>query len=394
MRIAAVLLVASASPVFAGPGTAPVVGGSNAPAGKWPDVAAIVFGDGTDVPSQALCSGTLISPNVVVTAGHCNEEPNLHFVYVGATDLSGGGELLPVKQTYEYPNSQTSEDVTIVVLDQPASEEPRKLATGWATLDILNGAPIELVGYGAIDVNAQTYITALQEVASTITDYNCTVKQGCNAAAKPNGELGAGGGGIDTCNGDSGGPLYLLTDYGNFLAGVTSRSYDDSSKPCGDGGIYERPDKWIDWAEQTTGLTMARGPEPDPRKVSGVPGGPIEFHLNPNDPKSHDHAFELTTPPAHGTAVLRDDGELRMCMDASGVADSLTVTITDTSTDGRALVWTIPITPTSGDAPASCDPNAFAENEMGGGCCDAGRSASGSILLSGFVIALSRRRRR
>ncbi|MFT3691693.1 MAG: trypsin-like serine protease [Kofleriaceae bacterium] len=392
MRLVAAILVAWSASVFAGP--APIVGGENAPAGKWPDAAAIIFGDGTDTSSQAECSGTLIAPNVVVTAGHCNDA-TVKFVLVGTTSLTSGGELLPVMQRIEYPNSQTSEDVTILVLGQTAAEEPRKLATGWATLDILNGAAIELVGYGAIDVNAQTYINDLQEVQSTITDYNCTVKDGCNAAAQPNGELGAGGGGIDTCNGDSGGPLYLLTDYGTFLAGVTSRSYDDSSKPCGDGGIYERPDKWVDWAEQMSGQAIERGPEPDPRKVSGVPGGPIEFHINPNDPKSHDHAFELTTPPAHGTAVLRDDGELRMCMDASGQADSMTVTITDTSTDGRALVWTIPITPTSGDAPATCDPNAFEEKDSGGGCCDAGRSAGGSIPLAAFVaIALSRRRRR
>ena len=40
----------------------------------------------------------------------------------------------------------------------------------------------------------------------------------------PDGELGAGGMGIDTCPGDSGGPLYLPTDFGTFLAGVTSPS--------------------------------------------------------------------------------------------------------------------------------------------------------------------------
>ena len=73
--------------------------------------------------------------------------------------------------------------------------------------------------------------------------------------------------GIDTCPGDSGGPMYLLTEYGTFLAGVTSRSYDNSQFACSEGGIYGRPDKIVDWIEQQTGVKVARGPEPTARPI-------------------------------------------------------------------------------------------------------------------------------
>ena len=227
---------------------------------------------------------------------------------------------------------------------------------------------------------------------STITDFDCTQKAGCNVAAKPDGELGAGGGGIDTCSGDSGGPMYLLTSYGTFLAGVTSRSYDDSVKPCGDGGIYERPDKIVTWAEQQTGIAMARGPEPTPGTLTGVPTGPVEVKLEANDPLSSDHTFAITIPPQHGTAAVREDGEVRVCLDASGAADAIGVTITDTHDSSRALEWVMAITATSGDAPASCDPNAFDSAESGG-CCDAGRSPAGSLPLALGVLIVLRRRK-
>ena len=382
------------APALAGPtGPAPVVGGMNAPQGQWPDVAAVMFKSGST--DQQECTGTLIAPNVVITAGHCNDAA-LDNVLLGTNSLARpqDGETIAVMKRIEYPSSQTSEDVTILVLAQNAKEAPRKIATGWAKVDIKNAAPVEFVGFGATDVNGNVYIDDLQEVMSTITDFDCSTSSGCYPAAKPDGELGAGGGGIDTCSGDSGGPMYLLTSYGNFLAGVTSRSYDDSVKPCGDGGIYARPDKIVDWAEQQSGIALARGPEPTPRQLMGVPGGPVEVHLEANDPLGDDHTFALTTPPVHGTAAVRADGEVRVCLDGSQMPDALTVTITDKKDASRKLDWVMAIEPITGDAPASCDPNAFEGGEEGGGCCDAGRSPAGSVPLGVGVLIMLRRRRK
>jgi hypothetical protein len=165
---------------------------------------------------------------------------------------------------------------------------------------------VSFVGYGAIDKNGDQYVDDLQEATSTISDFDCSTKPGCHAAAMPDGELGAGGMGIDTCPGDSGGPMYLVTDYGNFLAGVTSRSYSDATFACSQGGIYERPDKIVDWIEQQAGVSVARGPEPsaDPLTIAAGDGG--ETVIDPNDPRSGDHGFSIATPPAHGQAKVRD----------------------------------------------------------------------------------------
>ncbi|HSN26122.1 MAG TPA: trypsin-like serine protease [Kofleriaceae bacterium] len=378
---------------------APVIGGMNAPAGKWPDTAAVLYKqtDGTD---QQMCTGVLIAPTVVLTAGHCDPslDPQigvLDNVLLGTTSLARpqDGETVPVKTVIQYPSSQSSIDVTVLVLQQPARTTPRAVATGWAKLDIQNGAPVELVGYGAVDQNGNTYIDDLQQAQSTITDYDCTTSSGCNTAARPDGELGAGGMGIDTCPGDSGGPMYLLASYGTYVAGITSRSYDNAQFACGAGGIYGRPDKIVPWIEQMTGVTVTHGPEPTAEAIAAIKGGAGETTIDANDPKSEKHTYAVTAQPAHGMAAVNDKGRVRVCTDKTATgSDSVTVTVTDATDVQRVVPLTIPVTAMDGTAPASCDPTAFSED--GGGCCESGRGGAGSIPLALGVLAVVIRSRR
>ena len=143
-----------------------------------------------------------------------------------------------------------------------------------------------------------------------------------------------------------------MTDYGTFLAGVTSRSYDDAKLVCSEGGIYVRPDKLVGWTEQVSGVAVARGPEPEADPISVVPGGGGDTMIAVHDPRSNDHRLEITAPPAHGTAKVRGDGAVRICADpaAAPSSDALTVTITDIKHTGRALTITIPISISAGTA--------------------------------------------
>jgi endonuclease G len=63
-------------------------------------------------------------------------------------------------------------------------------------------------------------------------------------------EFTAGGGGFDSCDGDSGGPAYILAGGGRKVAGLTSRPFRQFSNPCGEGGIYTRIDANLDFVRQ------------------------------------------------------------------------------------------------------------------------------------------------
>lgn len=95
----------------------------------------------------------------------------------------------------------------------------------------------------------------------------------------PNGELVAGIPrlGKDTCNGDSGGPLFVEVAGGGLaLAGTTSRAVSrEGLASCGDGGIYVRVDgASLDWIRKQ-GVLVAGGDAPIPpqggrRDLAGI----------------------------------------------------------------------------------------------------------------------------
>ena len=391
MGAAAVVLVTVAGGAGADTGTIeqPILGGEDVPFGTWRDTAVILVG------GLAQCSGILVGPTVVLTAGHC-DDPALTEVIVGANDLSQvqRGERIAVEQRIPYPEWTTSYDVTALVLERASTIRPRAIATGWARIDIADGARVELVGFGAINRDGNQYVDALQEVETTITDADCSDEGvGCNLAARPGGELGAGGMGKDTCPGDSGGPLYLRTDYGDFLAGLTSRAYTGAEYPCQDGGIYVRPDAIVAWIESATGAQVEHGPEPTADRIEVVRGDGQETSIHINDPVGDDHEVEITTQPAHGAARARDDGRVRYCAGREYTGpDAIGVTITDAHADERQVQLTIAVDVVGGDPP----PEEMCSLEFDdAGCCAAGSRPGGgaALLVVAVGVILGRRRR-
>lgn len=364
--------------------TAPVIGGDDAPAGKWPDAAGMIFDyDGFE---SVDCSGTLIAPELVITAGHCNDA-SLVRVLIGSTSRSrlGDGEVIDVVQRWEYPDSWNSYDIAILRLAEPSTKTPRPIATGWARHDIVDGATAALVGFGAVDENGTQTVDALQEAMTTITDAACARMPGCNLGARPNGELGAGGSGIDTCPGDSGGPLYLVTEYGTFLAGVTSRAYADATRACSDGGIYGRPDKIVDWIEETSGIELPRARDPIAEVLVAEQGRGGSVRIDPNDPRpGTSHAFAVVTQGQHGTAEVGADGTVVYTpSDAEYLGpDALVVEVADAALPSRKVTIAIEV-----DVVEATDE---------GGCCSTGRGSPAGALAPAALVALAlfRRRRR
>src|SRR5215213_7392614 len=107
-RVLAISITAAALLGVAAAPSSAVVGGSNASPGEFPAVAEITFG-------PFLCTGTLVTPDWVLSAGHCGSAtgaavaspaswpPQLINVRVGGVTQSDG-EQRSVSQVAVHPN--------------------------------------------------------------------------------------------------------------------------------------------------------------------------------------------------------------------------------------------------------------------------------------------------
>lgn len=355
------------------PTAAPILGGTDVPAGTWRDTAAVLYG------GRQGCSGVLVAPTVVLTADHCLD-PDPDEVLLGAHTLRrpGDGERIAVIATHHAPGVY---DLAALVLARPSKIAPRRLATGWVADDVVDGAPVTMVGFGAVDRDGVEFVDELQQASSTITDVGCTRMVGCDAGARPAGELGAGGGGIDTCPGDSGGPLYLTGDHGAFLVGITSRGYDDSVFQCSEGGIYTRPAKGelVAWVESTTGAFLEDGLHPRGEAMVIEPGATATQALLADDPYGAAHTWEILQAPTAGTATIDGAGLLTVVAPLDDGDDVVVVRATDAAAPGRTARVRIELRYGVED----------------GGCCGGAPHPGGALWLTAIAaIGLGRRRRR
>jgi hypothetical protein len=317
-----------------------VVGGEQAEAGVWDDAAGIVFSS-----SYIGCTGVLIAPDLVLTAGHCYG--GISHVLLGSTDwYSDEGTFYEVKKSIKYGDVYDDVDITLLILSEEADYEPRLIATDCIADDYLaDGAEVAVVGYGNTLPNGNGSTSELNEGFTFVQDHDCDeayidgIYTGCNPAVSPGGELAAGGNGVDACFGDSGGPLYLMTDKGAFLVGITSRAYAGApgNAPCYYGGIYGRPDYIIDWIEEESGRTLERpqcnsAPEVSAPDIEVGRGGKGTSRIQVSDPDGDEGGFTYTIvkKPRNGTASVNDSGRVSYDADRffSGT-DRIIVEVTD-----------------------------------------------------------------
>lgn len=362
-----------------------VTGGDPVEAGDWEDCAAVYQGTSA---YDVVCTGVLVAPDVVLTAGHC--VGGLKQVKLKTNDYTKGGEVIAVSKTIEYPNSWNNYDVAVLMLAEESTVEPRVIARDCIRDEIVDGADVAVVGYGALDRYGNQYGTRMMEGFTVITDADCShTDWGCNASVSPNGELGAGEDGVDACYGDSGGPLYLLTDRGEYLVGITSRGWYGAD--CGDGGVYVRPDAIVDWIEEVSGRTLPRpvcGEPPDPIAAPiYVPKNEAGFTtIDPRDPDGDSGiTYTIARPPTSGGAEVMEDGSVRYQPETGFLGDdSVLVTVTDAeglSADVEIAVKVL-------------KKGAWKRATGQGGCgCSVPGAAGGGWLFALLGLVFARRRR-
>lgn len=191
---------------------------------EWPAVAV-----GTD--GRWMCSGVLVGPHVVLTARHC----------LPATKVLHGDSIFHAEQVSRVVAYRMLADPRIdvaVLRVEPAMPEP--FATVSAERDVPSG--LVMVGYGARSPDGRRGFGYRLDQSASISSWGCTPYRAGHFGCLPGLELVVPNEvGVDTCDGDSGGPVYADED-GLRLVGLTSRPVAGARSRCGDGGIYTRLD--------------------------------------------------------------------------------------------------------------------------------------------------------
>jgi secreted trypsin-like serine protease len=279
----ALLVPASANAQSGGSAQPKIVGGSTASVSTYPWQAAVVLSPAKrsgNAHQRQFCGGSLLTSRIVITAGHCvadtdpdciaitcdttspiclsdpggdgtcKLDPNDVDVVLGRSTLSdtaSGGELsvqaVKLRDNYDgnyQGNGVPRYDVAYLVLSAPSAQAPIKIAgtDEGALWDV--DSPEEVSGWGYTSEGSGTTVDTLRWApVPVLADSSCTGDYGSDFDAATMVCAGYQTGQIDSCNGDSGGPLEAPLEGGGYrLVGITG--WGDGCAEAGSPGVYTR----------------------------------------------------------------------------------------------------------------------------------------------------------
>lgn len=190
--------------------------------------------------SELMCTGVLIAPHFVLTAGHCKDDVQHGKIYFG-TDKSNFISRRVVSAT-RHPEYCTNGDCgTLSSVDDhdiAVIQFEGEIPAGFAPVEVASksllgaGKTIHLAGFGANEHGAYEDILKATQVPFDQfvgeTEFNTI-------------ETKSG-----SCNGDSGGPAFIQNNGKLLVAGLTSRG----DGPCRRLGIYTMVESYSSWIHE------------------------------------------------------------------------------------------------------------------------------------------------
>ncbi|CAH2064612.1 unnamed protein product, partial [Iphiclides podalirius] len=244
-----------------------IVGGEDALQGEFPHMTAVGW-PGFDGGYDFSCGGSLISRRFVMTAGHCIKKPRAGeptIVRLGDQNLDPSVKDranpidVRIKTIHKHPGYKPPDrynDIALLELaeDVPFNDNIRP-ACLWTKPDFGGNGKALATGWGVTVPDSLETSKELKKVSlSLLTNDYCDRIMARNRywngfvpSQMCAGELR---GGKDTCQGDSGSPLQVVSQENQcifYVIGVTS--FGGKCARSGQPAIYTRVSSYLDWIE-------------------------------------------------------------------------------------------------------------------------------------------------
>ena len=256
--------------------TASVIGGHNATIAQYP---ALAYIEGVQATAGYACTGTVVAPRVILTAGHCVEdiesnsivEPGEIAVATGVSNLTKipRANVSEVVQVLAYPNFNPSKlqgDAGLLILAAPVAAPPIPLATSADAALYEPGDELTIAGWGIDDRNTGHAPNQLQAATVPVEEAG-RCKSGTRRfypffdPTRQVCALDAPGFKITACHGDSGGPAIATRPDGTTVEiGVTSLG-DGTCNPSSPG-VFTRVDQISPWVQSWINAVELGAPAP------------------------------------------------------------------------------------------------------------------------------------
>lgn len=224
-----------------------IVGGKETVINQYPSMAGVVDAD----EKRIFCGATIISDNHAISAAHCSLGRRITrmALLVGEHNVTTGTEtaytaLHLIASFLRHPKYNSTTNANDIAIITTATTIKFNFGVGPACLPFkyrstsFVGNTVVALGWGAKEFSGPSSSVLLNVFLNVVQSNYCLADQLCTLTR-----------GVDTCQNDSGGPLFYVENNELFLVGIVSFGFACATdKPS----VNTRVTSYIDWILQNT----------------------------------------------------------------------------------------------------------------------------------------------